>query len=178
LMDTDIITIRPDISLDVVLRYLRRHESLPDTTDNLHVVNRTGQFVGILPLTKLLIKDPGMSVREAMNSAKAIPATTSARDVAQMFEREDLVTAPVVDDNGVLLGRITIDDVVDVILEGADHSLMSMAGMDEDEDTFAPVWKTTRRRAVWLGINLLTAFLASYMIGLFEGTLEKVVALA
>ena len=178
LMDTDIITIRPDISLDVVLRYLRRHESLPDTTDNLHVVNRTGQFVGILPLTKLLIKDPGMSVREAMNSAKAIPATTSARDVAQMFEREDLVTAPVVDDNGVLLGRITIDDVVDVILEGADHSLMSMAGVDEDEDTFAPVWKTTRRRAVWLGINLLTAFLASYMIGLFEGTLEKVVALA
>lgn len=179
LMDTDIISIRPDISLDVVLRYLRRHDSLPDTTDNLHVVNRTGQFVGILPLTKLLIKDPGMSVREAMNTdAKAIPASTSARDVAQMFEREDLVTAPVVDDNGVLLGRITIDDVVDVILEGADHSLMSMAGMDEDEDTFAPVWKTTRRRAVWLGINLLTAFLASYVIGLFEGTLEKVVALA
>jgi len=179
LMDTDIITIRPDISLDVVLRYLRRHESLPDTTDNLHVVNRTGQFVGILPLTKLLIKDPGMSVREAMNTdAKAIPASTPAREVAQTFEREDLVTAPVVDDNGVLLGRITIDDVVDVILEGADHSLMSMAGMDEDEDTFAPVWKTTRRRAVWLGINLLTAFLASYMIGLFEGTLEKVVALA
>lgn len=179
LMDTDIISIRPDISLDVVLRYLRRHESLPDTTDNLHVVNRTGQFVGILPLTKLLIKDPGMSVREAMNTgAKAILASTSAREVAQMFEREDLVTAPVVDDNGVLLGRITIDDVVDVILEGADHSLMSMAGMDEDEDTFAPVWKTTRRRAVWLGINLLTAFLASYVIGLFEGTLEKVVALA
>jgi len=178
LMDTDIITIRPDISLDVVLRYLRRHESLPDTTDNLHVVNRTGQFVGILPLTKLLIKDPGMSVREAMNSAKPIPATTSARDVAQIFEREDLVTAPVIDENGVLLGRITIDDVVDVILEGADHSLMSMAGMDEDEDTFAPIWKTTRRRAVWLGINLLTAFLASYVIGLFEGTLEKVVALA
>ncbi len=178
-MDTNIISIRPDISLDVVLRYLRRHESLPDTTDNLHVVNRTGQFVGILPLTKLLIKDPGMSVREAMNTdAKAITANTSARDVAKTFEREDLVTAPVVDDNGVLLGRITIDDVVDVILEEADHSLMSMAGMDEDEDTFAPVWKTTRRRAVWLGINLMTAFLASYMIGLFEGTLEKVVALA
>ncbi|MAR89863.1 MAG: magnesium transporter [Pseudomonadales bacterium] len=179
LMDTDIISIRPDISLDTVLRYLRRHESLPDTTDNLHVVNRAGRFVGILPLTKLLLKDPGISVREAMNTgAKAIPATTPAREVAQMFEREDLVTAPVVDDNGVLLGRITIDDVVDVILEGADHSLMSMAGMDEDEDTFAPVWKTTRRRALWLGINLITAFLASYVIGLFEGTLEKVVALA
>lgn len=179
LMDTDIITIRPDISLDVVLRYLRRHESLPDTTDNLHVVNRVGKFVGILPLTKLLIKDPGMSVRDAMDTdAKAIPADTHAKEVAQMFEREDLVTAPVVDESGVLLGRITVDDVVDVILEGADHSLMSMAGLDEFEDTFAPVWKTTRRRAVWLGINLLTAFLASYVIGLFEGTLEKVVALA
>jgi len=179
LMDTDIISIRPDISLDAVLRYLRRHESLPDTTDNLHVVNRQGKFVGILPLTKLLTKDPRMSVREAMNcDARAIPASTPDREVAQIFEREDLVTAPVVDDNGILLGRITIDDVVDVILEGADHSLMSMAGMDEDEDTFAPVWKTTRRRAVWLGINLLTAFLASWVIGLFEGTLEKVVALA
>lgn len=179
LMDTDLISIRPDITLDTVLRYLRRHESLPDTTDNLHVVNRKGKFVGILPLTKLLTKDPSMSVREAMNSdAKAIPAATSAKDVAKIFEREDLVTAPVVDEQGVLLGRITIDDVVDVILEEADHSLMSMAGMDEDEDTFAPVWKTTRRRSVWLGINLLTAFLASWVIGLFEGTLEKVVALA
>ncbi|MGC1508013.1 magnesium transporter [Ketobacter sp. MCCC 1A13808] len=178
LMNIDIITIRPDITLDVVLRYLRRHETLPDTTDNLHVVNRAGQFVGLLPLTKLLIKDPGMLVREAMDEAKAITAVTPAKEVAAMFEREDWVTAPVVDDNGVLLGRITIDDVVDVILEGADHSFMSMAGMDEYEDTFAPVLKTARRRAIWLGINLLTAFLASWVIGLFEGTLEKVVALA
>ncbi len=179
LMSTDIVTIRPDISLDVVLRYLRRHESLPDATDNLHVVNRSGQLVGLLPLTRLLIKDPGMSVREAMiTDADAILADTPAKEVALTFEREDLVTAPVVDENGILLGRITIDDVVDVIREGADHSLMSMAGMDEDEDTFAPIWKTTRRRAVWLGINLLTAFLASWVIGLFEGTLEKVVALA
>lgn len=179
LMNIDIITVRPDISLDVVLRYLRRHESLPDTTDNLHVVNRAGQFVGLLPLTKLLIKDPGMLVREAMDTeAKAITADTPAKEVASMFEREDWVTAPVVDENGVLLGRITIDDVVDVILEEADHSFMSMAGMDEYEDTFAPVLKTARRRAVWLGINLLTAFLASWVIGLFEGTLDKVVALA
>ena len=179
LMSTDIITIRPDISLDVVLRYLRRHESLPEATDKLHVVNRSGQLVGLLPITHLLIKDPGISVREAMiTDADAILADTPAREVALTFEREDLVTAPVVDDNGILLGRITIDDVVDVIREEADHSLMGMAGLDDYEDTFAPVWKTTRRRAVWLGINLLTAFLASGVIGLFEGTLEKVVALA
>ena len=179
LMNTDIITIRPDISLDVVLRYLRRHESLPDATDTLLVVNRSGKFVGTIPLTRLLVKDPGMLVREAMiTDATAIPASMPARDVASIFEREDLVSAPVVDSEGLLLGRITVDDVVDVILEGADHSLMSMAGLDEYEDTFAPVMRTTRGRAIWLGINLLTAFLASGVIDLFQGTLQKVVALA
>ncbi|HVL01557.1 MAG TPA: magnesium transporter [Dongiaceae bacterium] len=179
LMNTDIITIRPDISLDVVLRYLRRHESLPEATDTLLVVNRSGKFVGTLPLTTLLVKDPSMLVREAMlTDATAIRADQSARDVASIFEREDLVSAPVVDSQGVLLGRITVDDVVDVILEGADHSLMSMAGLDEYEDTFAPVLRTTRSRAIWLGINLATAFLASAVVGLFEDTLEKVVALA
>lgn len=179
LMNTDIITIRPDISLDVVLRYLRRHESLPDATDALLVVNRSGKFVGKLPLTTLLVKDPSMLVREAMiTDCEVIRADLPAKDVASIFEREDLVSAPVVDANGLLLGRITVDDVVDVILEGADHSLMSMAGLDEFEDTFAPVIRTTRRRAIWLGINLLTAFLASAVVGLFEGTLEKVVALA
>ena len=179
LMNTDIITIRPDISLDVVLRYLRRHESLPEATDTLLVVNRSGKFVGTLPLTTLLVKDPVMLVREAMiTDATAIRADQSAKDVASIFEREDLVSAPVVDKEGLLLGRITVDDVVDVILEGADHSLMSMAGLDEYEDTFAPVLRSTRRRAVWLGINLATAFLASAVVGLFEHTLEKVVALA
>ena len=179
LMNTDIITIRPDISLDVVLRYLRRHESLPEATDTLLVVNRSGKFVGTLPLTTLLVKDPVMLVREAMlTDATAIRADQSAKDVASIFEREDLVSAPVVDREGLLLGRITVDDVVDVILEGADHSLMSMAGLNEYEDTFAPVLRSTRRRAVWLGINLATAFLASAVVGLFEHTLEKVVALA
>lgn len=179
LMNTDIITIRPDITLDVVLRYLRRHESLPDATDTLLIVNRSGQFVGTLPLTTLLVKDPTMLVREAMiTDATAIRADQSAKDVASIFEREDLVSAPVVDKDGLLLGRITVDDVVDVILEGADHSLMSMAGLDEYEDTFAPVLRTSRRRAIWLGINLLTAFLASAVVGIFEDTLEKVVALA
>lgn len=179
LMNLDTITVRPDITLDVVLRYLRRHERIPDMTDNILVVNRSDKFVGILPITKLLVTDISVMVREAMNTdVTAIPADLSAKEVATIFEREDLVSAPVVDRAGKLLGRITVDDVVDVILEEADHSLMSMAGLDEDEDTFAPVLKTARRRAIWLGINLLTAFLASWVVGLFEGTIANITALA
>ena len=179
LMNTDTVTIRADISLDVVLRYLRRHESIPATTDNLVVVNRKDELIGLLPISKLLVSDPSITVREIMETDfHRITADTPDDQVAQLFEREDLVTAPVVDTNGKLLGRITIDDVVDVIREDADHSLMSMAGLDEEDDIFAPVLKTSRRRAVWLGINLLTAFLASAVIGMFEQTLEKVVALA
>ena len=171
LMNTDVITVRPEITFSVVQRYLRRLGDIPKTTDNLLVVNRKNQFVGVLPLTRVLISDPGTSVREAMiTDVEAIPATQDAHEVAKLFERLDLVTAPVVDDNGMLVGRITIDDVVDVIMEEAEHSLMGMAGLDEDEDTFGSVWHTVRRRALWLGINLLTA--------LFEDTLEKVVALA
>jgi len=180
LMNTDTITVRPDITLEVVLRYLRRHRSLPDMTDNLLVVNRRDEFIGLLPINKILVTDGDATVREVMNTdVITIPADMEDSDVAQLFERHDLVSAPVVDAlNGKLLGRITIDDVVDVIREDADHSLMSMAGLDEDEDTFAPAFKTSRRRAVWLGINLLTAFLASAVIGLFQGTIDQVVALA
>ncbi|OUS01787.1 magnesium transporter [Gammaproteobacteria bacterium 42_54_T18] len=179
LMNTDTITVRPNISLNILFRYLRRHKSIPDMTDNILVVNRADKFVGILPLTKLLVSDPHMSVREAMQTdVLAIHANMPDNEVAAIFERQDLVSAPVVNDEGRLLGRITIDDVVDVIREDADHSLMSMAGLDEDEDTFAPVFKTARRRSVWLGINLLTAFFASAVIGLFQETIDKVVALA
>ncbi|CCU73501.1 magnesium transporter [Thalassolituus oleivorans] len=179
LMNTDTVTIRPEITLDVVLRYLRRHKSLPAMTDNLLVVNRQNEFIGLLPVSKLLVSDPQQTVREVMTTdAKIIPATMHDTDVAKLFERHDLVSAPVVDAAGVLIGRITIDDVVDVIRETADHSLMSMAGLDEDEDTFAPALKTSRRRAVWLGINLITALAASAVIGLFDKTIEQVVALA
>lgn len=179
LMNTDVITVRPEITFSVVQRYLRRLGDIPKTTDNLLVVNRKNQFVGVLPLTRVLISDPGTSVREAMiTDVEAIPATQDAHEVAKLFERLDLVTAPVVDGNGMLVGRITIDDVVDVIMEEAEHSLMGMAGLDEDEDTFGSVWHTVRRRALWLGINLLTALAASAVISLFEDTLEKVVALA
>ncbi|WP_410174770.1 magnesium transporter [Microbulbifer thermotolerans] len=179
LMDTDTISVRPNLSLDVVLRYLRRHEQLPESTDSLFVVNRKGQYIGLLPLSKLLTTDPSVTVREVVNTdVDPIPADMPDTEVARLFEKYDWITAPVVDEDNRLLGRITIDDVVDVIREDADHSLMSLAGLDEEEDTFAPVRRTARRRAVWLGINLLTALLASWVISLFQGTLDKVVALA
>ena len=179
LMNTDTITIRARLTLDVVLRYLRRHDEIPEMTDNLIVVNRSDQFIGLLSLRTLLVSDPSVSVREMMDTeVQPIPVDMSDTEVARLFERNDWVSAPVVDAQGRLLGRITIDDVVDVIREDADHSFMSMAGLDEEEDTFAPVLKAAPRRAIWLGINLVTAFIAASVINLFQGTIEKVVALA
>ncbi len=180
LMNTDTVTIRPDITVETVLRYIRRHNEIPEMTDSLFVVSRRKEsYIGTLPLTKLLVSDPDITVREIMNTdIKPIPVDMPDDEVASLFEKHDLVSAPVVNKKGKLLGRITIDDVVDVIREDADHSMMSMAGLDDDEDTFAPLMKTTRRRAVWLGINLMTALLASAVIGLFEATINQVVALA
>jgi magnesium transporter len=179
LMNTDTITIRAALTLDVVLRYLRRHSEIPKMTDNLIVVNRSDKYIGLLPLRTLLVSDPSTSVREMMvTDVEPINVNMSDTEVTRLFERNDWVSAPVVDDDGTLLGRITIDDVVDVIREDADRSLMSMAGLDEDEDTFAPFIRSAPRRAVWLGINLITAFIAASVINLFQGTIEKVVALA
>jgi magnesium transporter len=179
LMNTDTITVRARHTMDVVLRYLRRHETIPEMTDNLIVVNRADRFIGLLPLRTLLVSDPNATVREMMvTDVEAIDAQMANTDVAALFERHDWVSAPVIDSEGKLLGRITIDDVIDVIREDAEHSLMSMAGLDEDVDTFAPVLKATPRRAIWLGVNLLTAFIASSVINLFQGTIDKVVALA
>lgn len=179
LTDTDTITVRPRYTLDVVLRYLRRHDELPPSTDSLIVVNRKDDYLGLLPLGKLLTTDPNATVRDVMVSdTDPIRADMPDDEVAELFEKHNWVSAPVVDEKGKLLGRITIDDVVDVIREDADHSLMSLAGLDEDDDTFAPVHRSTPRRAVWLGVNLITAILASSVINLFQGTIEKVVALA
>lgn len=180
LMNTDTITIRPNITVDIVFRYLRRHAKIPDMTDNLLVVSRSDKLLGTLPLTKLLVSNPSATVRDIMETEfTAINAETPASEVAQLFEKMDLVSAPVIDgESRKLLGRITIDDVVDVIRDEAEHSMLSMAGLDDDEDTFSPIMKTTKRRAVWLGINLITAFIASYVIGLFQNTLDQVVALA
>jgi magnesium transporter len=179
LMDTEIITVRPDITVDVVLRYLRRFEELPETTDNLFVVSRDDTFLGNLSIGTLLTSSPTTTVREVMNTEfKAIDVNSIDSDVAILFQRYDLVSAPVIDESRRLLGRITIDDVVDVIVEDADHSLLAMAGLSDTEDTFSSIGRTAPRRAVWLGVNLLTAILASSAISLFEATLDKVVVLA
>ena len=179
LMNTDTITVRPSNTLELVLRYLRRHDSIPEMTDSLLVVNRDDELLGILPLREILVADPNISVRDIMHEDfEAIPVAMEVTQVAQLFEQHDWVSAPVVDENGKLLGRITIDDVVDVIRDSSEHSLMSMAGLDEEDDTFAPVFKTARRRALWLGVNLLTAIFASMVIYLFQDTLDRVVYLA
>ena len=179
LMNTDTITVRRSHTVELVLRYLRRHESIPEMTDNILVVNRDDELLGILPLREVLVSDPNTLVREVMREdIEAIPVDMEATQIAQLFEQHDWVSAPVVDNNEKLLGRITIDDVVDVIRDSTEHSLMSMAGLDEEDDTFAPIIKTAKRRALWLGVNLMTAVLASIVIYLFQDTIEQVVYLA
>ncbi|MGR8933236.1 MAG: magnesium transporter [Gammaproteobacteria bacterium] len=179
LMSLDTLTVRADVHIDVVLRYLRWHGKIPSLTDSLFVVDRNDSLQGILPLTVLLTSKPDVTVAAVMETdVQKISADMASAEVALLFEQRNLVSAPVVSEAGILLGRITIDDVVDVIRDEADHSLMSLAGLDEEQDMFAPVFLSAQRRAVWLGINLFTAFLASWVIGLFETTLEKVVALA
>jgi magnesium transporter len=179
LMNLDAVTVRPDVTLEVVLRYLRMRGELPDRTDRLFVVNRHDQYLGGIDITKLLTEDPDKTVGELMDSqVDGIAPQTAAREVAKLFEDRDLVSAAVVGADGKLLGRITIDDVVDVIREEADHSVLSMAGLDEDDDMFAGVVSSARRRVFWLALNLATAFLAAAVVGFFEATIAKVVALA
>ena len=179
LMNTDVVTVRSDITLEVVLRYLRMLGDLPENTDSLYVVDHNDKYLGTLRLSQVVSRSRSMTVRDVMShQVEAIPANMSDEDVAHRFEKHDLISAPVVDKDNHLLGRITIDDVVDVIRDVAEHSMLSMAGLGEDEDTFAPVKKSVHRRSVWLGLNLITAFLASWVIGLFDTTIEKVVALA
>ncbi len=179
LMDLDPITIRADVTLDVVLRYLRIRGEMPDHTDQLFVTDRYDKFKGILALKDLLTNDPETLVADVMSAeVVAFDANTPDQEVARVFEDNDLISAAVVDEEGKLLGRITIDDVVDVIREEGDSSVLSMAGLHEDEDLFSPIWSSARRRAVWLGFNLLTAFLAAAVTGLFEATLDQIVALA
>ncbi len=179
LMDTETISVRARVTLDVVLRYIRRHPELPPMTDNIFVVNSKDEYVGLLPISKLLVSDPSMTVREMMvTEVEPIPVWMPQQEVVSIFERYDLVSAPVIDENGQLLGRITIDDVVDVIIDEADHSILGAVGLTEDDDFFAPIFRTARSRAFWLGANLLTAFIAAAVINLFEATIAKVVALA
>jgi magnesium transporter len=167
------------VTLDVVLRYLRLRGELPDGTDDLYVVDKENQFIGALPVATLLTNSPDKVVAELMDDEKeTIPVSMDESDVAQLFERHNWISAAVVDDNLQLLGRITIDDIVDVIREDAEHSLLSMAGLDDEEDTFAPVLKSSQRRSIWLGINLLTALLAAFVASFFESTLDILPILA
>jgi len=179
LMNTDTITVRPRHSVEIVLRYLRLKKELPETTDALIVTNSRDEYAGVLPLTTLLTSDPSVTVREVMDSqAPALPLEMPDTQVARIFSELDLVSAPVVDAEGRLVGRITIDDVVDVIIEDAEEAVLAPAGLDIDDDTFAPILKSARRRAVWLTINLFSTFLAASVINIFEETIAKVVALA
>ncbi len=179
LMNVDTVSVRADVTLEVVLRYLRMRGELPDRTDRLFVVTRHDQYLGVLDITRLLTDDPDRTVGEIMDQTFAgISPETPAGEVTKLFEDRDLVSAAVVSADGKLLGRITIDDVVDVIREEADHSLKSLANLQDDEDLFSAVIPSTRRRGIWLGINLLTAFLASGVVALFEDTINRVVALA
>lgn len=179
LMDPDILTIRPDVTLDVVLRYLRARGELPEVFDQISVIDRQGRFLGSLRLSDLLTQSPASVVGELMNeTAVTIPVDMHERQVAMEFEHHDLVSAPVLDPNHVLLGHITIDDVVDVIRDEAEHSVLSRAGLDEEEDMFAPIVHSARRRWVWLGVNLITAILAALVLYTFEATLDQIVATA
>ena len=179
LMNIDQVTIRADVSLDVVLRYLRMRGDLPSHTDQLFVTDRHDHYLGALYLGDLLTNDPEERVADLMRTdVGAMHAHMTDNEVAREFEKLDLVSAPVVDEEHKLIGRITIDDVVDVIRDEGDHSIMGQAGLSEEEDMFSPVLLTSKRRGIWLGINLLTAFLAAYVIGFFEDILDQVVALA
>ncbi len=179
LMNTDTVTVRPDVTLEVVMRYLRMRGELPERTDCLFVVDRHDRYLGALPVTRLLTEDPERTVSTAMDPEVApIAPEAAAAEVARLFEDRNLLSAAVVADDGKLLGRVTVDDVVDVVREQAEHPLLAAAGLEDEDDVFAGVRKSARRRAVWLGINLLTALMASWVVGLFQVTIEKVVALA
>lgn len=178
-MDFDLVTVREDVTLEVVLRYLRRFDELPEHTDQVFVVDRHDVLKGALSLSTLLVNEPDMLVEDAMRrEVMTLQALDDAGDAAQAFERYDLVSAPVVDGRGRLTGRLTVAEVVDVIREESEEEALSRAGLREEEDLFASIWHSARNRWAWLALNLGTAFFASRVIGAFEGTIEKVVALA
>ncbi|AKH21480.1 magnesium transporter [Sedimenticola thiotaurini] len=181
LMSTDVISVRKDVTIAVVLRWLRRHETLPPHTDSLMVIDDAGEglYLGKLDVADLLISNPDIMVEQVMQpEAVTVRADLSEHEVANLFERRDLISVAVLDDAGKLLGRITIDDIVDVIREESDRTLLRSAGLNEEEDMYAPVLPSARRRGLWLGINLITVFAAAWVIGRFEAALSQIVALA
>ena len=179
LMDFEDVSVRPDVTLEVVLRYLRRFDELPSQTDQLFVVDREETLLGVLPVGKLLVNDPEMTVADVMESPRVkLLQHEKADEAAHAFERYDLVSAPVVDTNDKLVGRVTVDEILDFVRESGQEDLLAQAGLREEEDVFASVWASFKNRWAWLAINLVTAFVASRVIGVFEGSIEKLVALA
>ncbi|MDC9715476.1 MAG: magnesium transporter [Gammaproteobacteria bacterium] len=179
LMNIDIITVRDDVTVRTVIRYLRLLKEMPIDTDQVFVVDRAYKYLGSIYISTLLTNEAEQHIAPLINkNLHPIVADMPENEVANLFERRDLISAPVVDENNQLIGRITIDDVVDVIRDEAERSVMSMAGLDEEEDVFAPVMQSTKRRSIWLGVNLITVFIAVFFIGLFEATLQEKIALA
>ena len=179
LMNIDMITVRDDVNVRTVIRYLRLLKEMPIDTDQIFVVDRAYKYIGSIHISTLLTNEAEQSIKPLINTDhKPILASSSDSDVASLFEQRDLISAPVVDSHNQLIGRITIDDVVDVIRDKAEHSVMSMAGLDEEDDIFAPVIESTKSRSIWLGVNLITVFVAVFFIGLFEATLQDKIALA
>ena len=177
LLNTDVISVRPSNSIKEVINYLRDQKELPESTDKIFVVNKNNDYLGELPISKIITTDPKMIVREIMETdISAIDVNLEDKDVATIFERNDLISSAVVDKNGQLIGRITIDDVVDVIREDADQNLLGMAGVAED--TFAPPGRAAKSRVFWLAMNLVTAFIAASTINLFQDVIDKIVYLA
>ncbi|BAS67817.1 magnesium transporter [Bathymodiolus septemdierum thioautotrophic gill symbiont] len=179
LMNIDIITVRDDVSVRTVIRYLRLLKEMPIDTDQIFVVDHDYQYIGAIHISILLTHEAEQNIAPLINKdLRPIPVDTTEKKVADLFEQRDLISAPVVDSNNQLIGRITIDDVVDVIREHAEQSVMSMAGLDGEEDVFAPAMQSVKRRSIWLGVNLITVFIAVFFIGLFEATLQEKIALA
>ncbi len=178
-MNPDTISVRPDVTLEVVLRYLRMHGELPAGTSSVFVVDRDDRLLGVLPFAGIVTADLESLVSDAMEADPiSLTADMPAADVAREFQNRDLVSAAVTDDRGRLLGHVMVDDVLDVVQEQAEHDILSMAGLDEEDDMFAPVARSSRRRAIWLGVNLATAFLAAAVVAIFEETIDKIVVLA
>ncbi len=179
LMDFEDVQVRPDVTLEVVLRYLRRFEELPSQTDQLFVVDRAERLLGVLPVNKLIVSDPARLVADVMAPATVrLLQHEKASDAALAFERYDLVSAPVIDTNDKLVGRVTVDEILDFVRERGEEEVLAQAGLREEEDVFASVWKSFQNRWAWLAVNLVTAFIASRVIGVFEGSIAKLVALA
>lgn len=179
IMDFKLLTVRPDVTLGTVQRYLRYRKDIPEASDKLFITDRNNTLLGELPLTTILLNPPHRLVSEVMNEDQTyFEADDKAEDAASAFERYDLITAPVIDKKGKLMGRLTVEEIVDFVNSDTDSNLRRMGGLSPEEDVFSPVGKAVRNRWAWLAINLCTAFVASRVIGLFEGTISQLVALA